>query len=58
MDLDAVASLQEHGQTLDLDPPTGVSVWSSPAVVTLAVVAGCSVFANLVALAIWLAAGH
>ncbi|HEX8324766.1 MAG TPA: serine/threonine-protein kinase [Tepidisphaeraceae bacterium] len=54
VDLDAVATLQEHGQTLDLDAPM-LSIWNNTTVVTIAVVAGISVFINVVAIALFLA---
>lgn len=54
VDLDAVATLQEHGQTLDLDAPA-LSIWNNSTVVTIAVVAGISVFINVIAIALFFA---
>jgi hypothetical protein len=55
VDLDAVANLQEHHQTLDLDAPPGFSIWNSPIVMTIAIVAAISVFVNIIAIALFFA---
>ena len=55
VDLDAVATLQEHHQTLDLDPQPGYSIWNNPTVMTIAIVAAISVFVNVVAIALFFA---
>ena len=56
VDLDSVAQLQSHGMTVDLDPSPVLSIWGNPTVVTLTIVAGCSVVANVIALLIYLGA--
>jgi eukaryotic-like serine/threonine-protein kinase len=52
VDLDAVAKLHAHGQTVDLDsnPHNTLSIWGNTTVIVIAVVAAVSVVLNLVLL--------
>jgi serine/threonine protein kinase len=57
VDLDQIAKLEEHAQTVDIDPQSSsvASIFSKPLVTTLLVVCGASVLANLIMLVILLA---
>ena len=55
VDLDAVAGLQDaRHPTLDIDVPPP-NVWNNPTAVTIAIVAGVSVFVNVIVLALYFA---
>jgi serine/threonine-protein kinase len=54
VDLDSLARIEETGKTVDIVPPPApaLDLWQSPAVISLAVVAGLSVMCNLIMLVI------
>jgi serine/threonine-protein kinase len=60
VDLEQIAKLEQHAQTVDIDPQSSAAtnVWSKPIVTTLLIICGVSVVANLIMIAILLAGGH